>query len=102
MKVGLESTIMGMEDVRTELKKLVSYVNADVFIEDIVWRVLDIDAKLETVLGCSWSVLCGADEEDMEMLEQEAYEDYIREPRMDDAKWQRRMALTGSRLRVEG
>jgi hypothetical protein len=87
MKVRLESSIMGMEDARAELKKLASYVNAGVFIEEIVWWELDIDAKLETVLGCSWSVLCGADEEDMEVLQREVYEDYIREPGMNDAKW---------------
>jgi hypothetical protein len=38
-------------------------------------------------LGRSWSVLCGADEEDMVELEWEAYEDYIREPKMDDVEW---------------
>jgi hypothetical protein len=71
----------------TELKKLTSYVNADVFIEEIVWRMLDIGAKLKTVLGHSWSVLYGANKEDMEELEREAYVDYIREPGMDDAEW---------------
>jgi hypothetical protein len=57
------------------------------FIEEIVWRMLDIDAKLETTLGLSWSFLCDTDVEDMEELEREAYEDYIREPGMTDAEW---------------
>jgi hypothetical protein len=64
---------MGMEDLRT-VKKLASYVNADMFIE-------------ETTLGRSWSFLCDADVEDMEELEREAYEDYIREPGMTAAEW---------------
>jgi hypothetical protein len=86
LTVDLVSAIMGMEDVCVELKKLVSYVNVDVLIEEIVWRMLNIDAKLETILGRSWSVLCGADAEDMEELEWEAYEDYIHEPGMTDAE----------------
>jgi hypothetical protein len=63
-----------------------SYVNANVLIKEIVWRMLDIDAKLKTTLGCSWSVLSGADAEDMEELEREAYEDYIRDCN-PDAEW---------------
>jgi hypothetical protein len=86
-KVGLEEAIIGMEDARAELKKLASYVSADMFIDEIVWRMLDIEGKLQTNLGRSWSVLCDADEEDMVELEQEAYEDYIREPGMDDVEW---------------
>jgi hypothetical protein len=78
---------MGMEDTCAELKKLTSYVNADMFIEEIVWRMFDIDAKLKTTLGRSWSVLYGADAEDMEELKREAYVDYIREPGMNDAEW---------------
>jgi hypothetical protein len=35
-KVGLEEAIIGMEDARAELKKLVSYVSADMFIDEIV------------------------------------------------------------------
>jgi hypothetical protein len=53
MKVRLESAIMGMEDARAELKKLASYVNADMFIEEIVWQMLNIGVKLKTVLGRS-------------------------------------------------
>jgi hypothetical protein len=82
-----QARVMGMEDAYTELKKLASYVTTDVFIKEIVWRMLDIDMKLETVLGRSWSVLCGTDEEDMEELEQKVYADYICEPGMDDAEW---------------
>jgi hypothetical protein len=85
--VELEEDIIGMEDANTELKKLASYVSADMFIDEIVCQMLDIEGKLQTNIGWSWSVLCGADEEDMVELEQEAYEDYIREPGMDDAKW---------------
>jgi hypothetical protein len=39
------------------------------FVDEIVWRMLDIDTALETVLGQSWVVYCGADEEDMVELE---------------------------------
>jgi hypothetical protein len=85
--VELEEDIIGMEDAHTELKKLAPYVSADMFIDEIVCQMLDIEGKLQTNIGRSWSVLCGADEEDMVELEQEAYEDYIREPGMDDAKW---------------
>jgi hypothetical protein len=85
--VGLEEAIIGMEDACAELKKLASYVSADMFIDEIVWRMLDIEGKLQTNFGRSWSALCGADEEDMVELEQEAYEDYIREPGMDDVEW---------------
>jgi hypothetical protein len=71
-KVRLEEAIIGMENARTELKKLASYVSADMFIDEIVWWMLDIEEKLQTNLGRSWSVLCGANEEDMVELEREA------------------------------
>jgi hypothetical protein len=71
-KVRLEEAIIGMEDARTELKKLASYVSANMFIDEIVWWMLDIEGKLQTNLGRSWFVLCGANEEDMVELEREA------------------------------
>jgi hypothetical protein len=86
-KVRLEEAMIGMEDACAKLKKLASYVSADMFIDEIVWRMLDIEGKLQTNLGRSWYFLCGADEQDMVELEQEAYEDYIREPGMDGAEW---------------
>jgi hypothetical protein len=49
--VGLGSAIMVMENSRAELKKLVAYVTPDVFVDEIVWRMLDIDTTLETILG---------------------------------------------------
>jgi hypothetical protein len=45
-KVGLEEAIIGKEDARSELKKFASYVSADMFIDEIVWRMLDIEGKL--------------------------------------------------------
>jgi hypothetical protein len=35
-KVELKEAIVGMEDARAELKKLASYVSADMFIDKIV------------------------------------------------------------------
>jgi hypothetical protein len=49
--------------------------------------MLGIEWKLQTNLGRSRYVLCGADKEDMVELEWEAYEDYIHELGMDDAEW---------------
>jgi hypothetical protein len=49
--VELEEDIIGMEDANTELKKLASYVSADMFIDEIVCQMLDIEGKLQTNIG---------------------------------------------------
>jgi hypothetical protein len=51
LELGLQSAFDGMENLRTQLKKLAAYVIADVLVDEIVWRMLDIDALLESVLN---------------------------------------------------
>jgi hypothetical protein len=87
LELGLEAAIHGMENSRAELKKLAKYVNAEVSVEEIVWRMLNIDASVE-VLARTWSVYAGAEVEDMEELEWEMYLDYHwSEDGLDDADW---------------
>jgi hypothetical protein len=49
--------------------------------------MLEVDDVLEKVLERSYSVYCGAEVEDMEELEREAYLDYTQSEGMDDAEW---------------
>jgi hypothetical protein len=78
LEEGLEPAIQGMEDSRAQLKKLVEYVTTDVLVDEIMWRMLDIEAVLGKAIGRSWSIYCGAKESEMEELELEAYLDYQR------------------------
>jgi hypothetical protein len=85
LQYGLESAIQGIEDSRAQLKKLAEYVTADVLVDEMVWRLLDIEVVLGKVVGRSWFVYCGAEESDMEELELKAYLDYHRSEDLTDA-----------------
>jgi hypothetical protein len=87
LQYGLESALEGIEESRAQLKKLADYATTDMFIDEIVCRLLDIEDVLGKAVGCSWSAYCGADESDMEELELEAYLDYHHPEGQTDAEW---------------
>jgi hypothetical protein len=64
---------------------LAEYVTADVLVDEMVWRLLNIEAVLGKAVGRSWFVYCGAEESDMEELELKAYLDYHRSEDLTDA-----------------
>jgi hypothetical protein len=87
LQYGLDSTIQGIENSRAQLKKLAEYVMPDMFIDKIVWRLLDIKAGLGKPACCGWSTYCGAEESHMEELELEACLDYHHPEGLTDAEW---------------
>jgi hypothetical protein len=80
LKYGPESAIQGIEESRAQLKKPAEYVRPDMFIDEIVWRLLE-------AAGHGWSAYCGTEESDMEELELEAYLDYHRPEGLTNAEW---------------
>jgi hypothetical protein len=50
---GLESALEGIEESRAQLKKLADYATTDMFIDEIVCRLLDIEDVLGKAVGCS-------------------------------------------------
>jgi hypothetical protein len=87
LRYELESALEGIEESCAQLKKLADYVTADMFVDEIVWCLLNIEDVLGKAAGRSWSAYCGAEESDMEELELEAYLDYHRPEGQTDAEW---------------
>jgi hypothetical protein len=87
LQYGLESALEGTEEPCTQLKKMADYVTTDMFVDEIVWRLLDIEVMLRKAAGRSWSTYCGAEESDLEELGLKAYLDYHRPEGQTDVEW---------------